>query len=87
MIIKNHRFCATCGTDRDIVEHHIIPKFMGGVDKDGRILLCEKHHTILHSVIAAIIWKFVPVEQREKLREEIINLTRRKYSKWKSQNN
>ena len=87
MIIKNHRFCAKCGTDKDLQEHHIIPKFMGGKDKDGRILLCKKHHAILHSVLASIIWGFVPKKRRELCKKEVDNLARGVYSTWKSQNN
>jgi len=87
MTIKNHRFCAKCGTDKDLQEHHILPIFMGGTDKDGRMLLCKKHHRILHSVAASIIWSFVPKNKRELCKQEIENLGREVYSIWKSQNN
>ena len=87
MIIKNHRFCAKCGTDKNLEEHHIIPKFMGGTDKDGRMLLCKKHHIMLHLVIASLMWSFVPVERRNSFKEEMESLTRGNYSIWKYQNN
>jgi len=45
------RVCAKCGTPDNLHEHHIILKSIGGTDKDGRILLCEKHHNILHLMI------------------------------------
>jgi len=30
--------------EKDIHVHHIIPKHLGGTDKDGRIYLCYKCH-------------------------------------------
>lgn len=36
--------CKKCGfqpkNESHLDEHHIVPKFMGGTDKDGRIYLC-----------------------------------------------
>jgi len=41
-------------------EHHIHPKFMNNPRGDGKkILLCEKHHDILHKKIPSVIWWYV----------------------------
>lgn len=43
--------CEKCKNDfneEEIHEHHIIPKRLGGKDKDGRIQLCKKCHQTLH---------------------------------------
>ena len=65
--------CKKCGysgeSESEIELHHILPKFMGGEDKDGRVYLCKKHHGILHNTIPSIIWKFV--KDKEKCKEEI----------------
>jgi len=55
--------------------HHIIPKFMGGKDIDGRIYLCKKHHDGLHHYILGIVWSFVG--NKEKCKETIKNSTLR----------
>jgi 5-methylcytosine-specific restriction endonuclease McrA len=47
--------CEKCGYDKNesLVElHHIVPKFLGGTDKDGRIYLCKECHKKLHDLIA-----------------------------------
>jgi 5-methylcytosine-specific restriction endonuclease McrA len=48
-----NRACKKCGTFGDesltpIHAHHIIPKRYGGVDTDGRDLLCERCHKAYH---------------------------------------
>ena len=63
-------------TEEDGVElHHIIPKFCGGTDKDGRIYLCKKHHDILTKITPTIIFRNVPIEKEQKCREEIKTFT------------
>jgi len=57
--------------------HHIIPKFMGGKDIDGRVYLCKKHHNIIHNIITTIIWKFVSEEKKEKCRKAV-----KSYTEW-----
>ena len=57
--------------------HHIIPKFMGGKDIDGRIYLCKKHHGELHSYILKTIWDFLSVEKKEICRNVV-----KAYTKW-----
>jgi hypothetical protein len=32
-------------------EHYLIPKFLGGKDKDSRKYLCHKHHAELHKLL------------------------------------
>jgi len=39
---KQGRKCVKCGSFIEpLHNHHILPKYMGGKDEDGRILLCE----------------------------------------------
>lgn len=51
--------CMKCGLkeEKQLHLHHIIPKCIGGTDKDERIYLCEKHHNILHNFLLKILWK------------------------------
>ena len=52
--------CRKKGCDKKIVHlHHLIPRFMGGKDIDGRKYLCKEHHGIIHGKILNIIWDFV----------------------------
>ena len=41
--------------------HHIIPKFLGGTDKDGRILLCKPCHDELHKRLGGVCRDFTKV--------------------------
>ena len=52
-----------CGNP-DCEEHHIIPKSIGGTDKDGRVYLCEKHHVILHLFLLKIVFMFVSKDKQ-----------------------
>ena len=54
--------CRKCGYDENeslVHLHHIIPKCIGGTDKDGRIYLCKKCHDILSLIITKWLWNFV----------------------------
>jgi len=55
--------------------HHIIPKFMEGTDKDGRIYLCKKCHETLHKKIPIIILKYVPESLRTDLKQDLKTYT------------
>lgn len=53
--------CSKCSyqpdNESDLDEHHIVPKFWGGTDKDGRVYLCSPGigndcHRNLHKRIA-----------------------------------
>jgi len=46
--------------ESELDAHHIIPKFMGGTDKDGRIYLCRENrgkdcHRKLHKKLRELI--------------------------------
>lgn len=79
MILK----CGKCCEEFDGVEeqkelelHHIIPKCIGGTDKDGRKWLCGKCHNIItYSVIIKTMWEFVV--DKEGCKTEIKNTTKR----------
>jgi len=62
-MIKDFKIpCKKCGFDgnqEDIHLHHIIPKAIGGTDRDGRIYLCKKCHDILHNMLPGFLWRFV----------------------------
>jgi len=67
--------CKRCGKieteDNKCQLHHLIPKFVGGTDKDGRRYLCTKCHSILHNIIPKLIWKSIPEEEKQKVRNKI----------------
>ena len=69
----------SCKADKDgfLHLHHLIPKFMGGTDKDGRKRLCEKHHNILHGMIPKIIFQYVPKEKREECKQAVKQFSER----------
>ena len=48
-------FCAVCGEDRVLEQHHFVPKSLGGGDEDTNMLtLCPTHHSLLHQYIKGI---------------------------------
>ena len=59
----------------DLHFHHIVPRSIGGTDKDGRIYLCSKHHTILHFSLEKWIYRFVPNEKRKECHDFIKFMT------------
>ena len=66
--------CRKCGIPDEVSkchEHHLVPKFMGGTDFDGRKYLCKKHHDIIHLLIADWIFEFVPEDKKEQCNQEI----------------
>jgi len=36
--------CGFRGIGKELEMHHIIPRFLGGTDKDDRLLLCKRCH-------------------------------------------
>ncbi len=66
--------CKKCGLDfneSDVEFHHIVPKCIGGVDLDGRVYLCHKHHNILYSLILRWIVDSVPENLIEPIKNKI----------------
>ena len=44
-------FCPICGTNKNLSNHHIIPKSMGGTDHPHNMLtLCDEHHGMIHLI-------------------------------------
>ena len=79
MIKLNLIKCKKCGIDfneSDVEFHHIVPKCMGGVDLDGRIYLCHKHHNILYSLILRWVMESIPENLKEPIKEKIKLKTR-----------
>lgn len=52
------RVCRRCGkeetTQEPLHQNHTKPKFLGGTDIDGRILLCKKCHDTFHKQLGII---------------------------------
>ena len=71
--------CSKCKNDfeeRKIQSHHKHPKFMDNPKGIGlQINMCEKCHNILHKIIPAIIWRFVPEDKKQKCLEAVIKYT------------
>jgi len=64
--------------DKDLDEHHIHPRFMDNKKGDGmKIYLCKKCHYIIHGFIATIIWKYVPMNLKQKAIKEVKKLGKR----------
>lgn len=58
--------CKKCGwtpqSESDLDHHHIVPKFLGGTDKDGRIYLCRENrgndcHRKIHLFLKEVMKK------------------------------
>ena len=79
MIKINLIKCKKCGIDfneSDVEFHHIVPKVIGGVDIDGRVYLCHKHHNILYSMILKWVMDSIPENLKEPIKEKIKEKTR-----------
>ena len=59
MVISCRRCGYTSASESEIELHHIIPKSLGGTDRDGRTYLCKKYHSIWHNMIPMFIFRFV----------------------------
>ena len=72
--------CRKCGQEmfaEEIAElHHIIPRCIGGSDKDGRKYLCKKCHNIIHKILLKWVWKFVCDSNKENCKKYIQRLTK-----------
>lgn len=55
--------------------HHIVPKFMGGRDIDGRLYLCKKCHDIIHKIIPKWMWNSVGEKQKDGMRKDVSKIT------------
>ena len=45
------RFCVICGTNKNLHQHHIVPKALGGDDHQHNFLtLCDEHHSWIHNI-------------------------------------
>jgi len=64
-MIDEFAYCRKKGCRNPVAEeHHIIPKAIGGTDKDGRRYLCKKHHDILYFMLLGKIFEwYVPKDK------------------------
>jgi len=58
--------------------HHIVPKAIGGTDKEGRIRLCLKHHHIITGLHVQWLWVY-----RSKSTMKIYQLFKDQTELWK----
>ncbi len=73
--------CQKCKEDfeeKDIDVSHDIPKYMGGIDLDGRHNLCRKCHRIYEWKVIKLIWNSHDEITQESLRD-IVRTFRNKY--------
>jgi len=67
--------CEKCDIPEDedtkLEFHHLVPKSIGGTDKDGRRYLCKKHHDMIHKMMVKKVFDFVPEERRKACRESL----------------
>lgn len=61
--------------EKELELHHIIPRFMGGNDTNGRKYLCKKHHNIIGLLTPSILWNFIPEQDKERAREAVKSFT------------
>lgn len=71
--------CRKNGCNKTDVElNHLIPRYMGGTDGDGRRYLCEPHHNILHHLIEKQLFLMVG----EKITKDECRLKIKNFSLW-----
>ena len=76
------KICKKCGSNNNIEEHHINPKFMDNPKGYGiKVNLCKKCHTILGLIIPSILWKYIPEKDKFKVIKEVENFTIEIYCK------
>jgi len=58
-------YCRKKGCGEPVCQlHHIIPRAIGGTDKEPRSYLCKKHHDILYLMLLGKIFEwYVPKEK------------------------
>lgn len=64
--------------EKNMELHHLIPKFAGGTDLDGRTPICKKHHDILHHRMLGVLWHMMFRQERpnvDEARQELKNYT------------
>ncbi len=63
--------CKICKEDDQskLELHHLIPKFMGGTDSDGRVYLCKKHHGMVHNFVISKLWNSLSLEHKMQFRQ------------------
>jgi len=63
--------CFKCGNDfpeKEIHISHDIPKYVGGIDADGRHHLCKKCHDIYEKMVFSAMTKNLPEEIKKGMR-------------------
>jgi len=70
--------CDKCKLDfeeEDLELSHDVPRWIGGVDLDGRHWLCKKCHRIYEWVVIKHIWIFI--EDKERVKESVKSLSKK----------
>jgi len=64
--------CRMCKKLFDISElqlSHDVPRYIGGIDTDGRHYLCKKCHDIYERQVFSAMVKFLPEQTKKEMRE------------------
>jgi hypothetical protein len=72
--------CQKCGLDfpeAEIQLSHDVPKYIGGLDKDGRHNICKKCHDIYERQAFSIIANMLSEEERKSARLVIKRFSKR----------
>jgi len=63
--------CSKCGNEfpeSDVQLSHDVPKYIGGLDSDGRHYLCKKHHDIYEKTCFKVMTSWLPEETKREMR-------------------
>lgn len=64
--------CAKCKegfAEKDLELSHDVPKYVGGLDSDGRHYLCKKCHDVYEKTVFAVMVKHLPEETKQTMRD------------------
>lgn len=64
--------CSKCHegfADKDLQLSHDVPKYIGGLDSDGRHYLCKKCHDIYERTLMSFMTRLLSEETKERMRD------------------
>lgn len=74
--------CQKCKNDfeeKDIQESHDVPKYIGGLDSDGRHQICKKCHDIYEKMCFAFMVRELPENIKQLMRLRAKEFSRRQF--------
>jgi len=66
--------CDICGRDFEekyIDDCHVLPKYMGGTDLNGKFWACKECHGKYEWQVVKFIWDSIPKDLQEKIKDEV----------------